>query len=153
MKSDNFPIKAVVFDWAGTLIDFGSFAPISAFVEAFASFGVTVTIDEARAPMGLPKRAHIARMLEGKHVRQTWEGLHGTVDDAAIDRIYKVFLPMNERVAAEHATLAPGALDTLNWLKDRGIAIGTTTGYTRCIMNHVLPEVRKQGFAGSVANI
>ncbi|MEL6968274.1 MAG: phosphonoacetaldehyde hydrolase, partial [Pseudomonadota bacterium] len=29
------PIDAVIFDWAGTLIDFGSRAPVIAFVEAF----------------------------------------------------------------------------------------------------------------------
>jgi beta-phosphoglucomutase-like phosphatase (HAD superfamily) len=27
--------KAAVFDWAGTMIDFGSFAPMGVFVEAF----------------------------------------------------------------------------------------------------------------------
>ena len=34
--------KAVVFDWAGTVIDFGSFAPMGVFVKAFAQFGVEV---------------------------------------------------------------------------------------------------------------
>ncbi|MCV6005890.1 phosphonoacetaldehyde hydrolase, partial [Escherichia coli] len=28
------PIQAVIFDWAGTIVDFGSFAPTSIFVEA-----------------------------------------------------------------------------------------------------------------------
>jgi len=32
--------KAVVFDWAGTVIDFGSFAPMGAFVDTFGKFGV-----------------------------------------------------------------------------------------------------------------
>ena len=36
--------KAVVFDWAGTMIDFGSFAPMGVFVEAFGRFGVTATV-------------------------------------------------------------------------------------------------------------
>lgn len=31
----NSPIQAVIFDWAGTIVDFGSFAPTSIFVEAF----------------------------------------------------------------------------------------------------------------------
>jgi phosphonoacetaldehyde hydrolase len=50
-------IKAVVFDWAGTMIDFGSFAPMGVFVEAFRKFGVEATIAEAREPMGAPKCA------------------------------------------------------------------------------------------------
>ena len=60
--------KAVVFDWAGTTIDFGSFAPMGAFVETFAKFGVEVTIADARKPMGLPKRAHISQMLYEPHI-------------------------------------------------------------------------------------
>ena len=55
--------QAVIFDWAGTTVDFGSFAPTGVFVETFADFGIEVSIDEARAPMGLPKRAHIEAML------------------------------------------------------------------------------------------
>jgi beta-phosphoglucomutase-like phosphatase (HAD superfamily) len=30
-------LKAVVFDWAGTMVDFGSRAPMGVFVEAFAT--------------------------------------------------------------------------------------------------------------------
>ncbi len=45
-------LKAVVFDWAGTVIDFGSFAPMGVFVEAFSRFGIEVSIAEAREPMG-----------------------------------------------------------------------------------------------------
>ena len=53
-------LKAAVFDWAGTVIDHGSQAPMGAFVAAFAQFGVTISIAQARGPMGLPKRDHIA---------------------------------------------------------------------------------------------
>jgi beta-phosphoglucomutase-like phosphatase (HAD superfamily) len=28
-------VKAVIFDWAGTIIDYGSLAPMGAFVETF----------------------------------------------------------------------------------------------------------------------
>ena len=52
-------VKAVVFDWAGTVIGFGSRAPMVAIVEAFKEFGIFLTVAEARRPMGLPKRDHI----------------------------------------------------------------------------------------------
>ena len=57
-------IKLVVFDWAGTTIDFGSCAPAGAFVRAFAAKGVTVTPAEARGPMGLHKKDHLRAMLQ-----------------------------------------------------------------------------------------
>ena len=57
-------VKAVIFDWAGTVVDYGSLAPMGAFVETFAEFGVAITIDEARGPMGMAKRPHIAALTE-----------------------------------------------------------------------------------------
>jgi phosphonoacetaldehyde hydrolase len=35
-------VKAVIFDWAGTIVDYGSLAPMGAFVETFAEFGVAI---------------------------------------------------------------------------------------------------------------
>lgn len=143
--------QAVVFDWAGTLIDFGSFAPMGAFVEAFASFGVKVSIADARGPMGAPKRDHIRAMMALPHVAEGWRAAQGSApDETAIDRLYEVFVPMNEEVVARYATLVPGAADTLSWLAARGLRVGTTTGYTRSIMARVLPVVAEQGFAPEV---
>ena len=48
-------IKAVIFDWSGTVADLGSRAP----AEAFADRGVSIRDDEARGPMGLGKRHHV----------------------------------------------------------------------------------------------
>jgi phosphonoacetaldehyde hydrolase len=142
---------AVIFDWAGTLIDFGSFAPMGAFVEAFAHFGVSVSIADARGPMGAPKRDHIRAMMALPHVAEGWRAAQGSApDEAAIDRIYEVFVPMNEEVVARYATLVPGASDTLGWLTAEGIRVGTTTGYVRSIMARVLPVVADQGFQPEV---
>lgn len=140
-------IKAVVFDWAGTMIDFGSFAPMGVFVETFAEFGVDVTIAEARAPMGMPKRAHIQEMLEAPRIAEAWQVKHGAPPtESDIDRLYDVFVPMNERVVAKYADLVPGAKDTIEYLRAHNIKIGSTTGYTRSIMTHVLPVVAEQGY-------
>lgn len=45
-------LQAIILDWAGTVVDFGSFAPTQIFVEAFAEFGVEVSLAEARGPIG-----------------------------------------------------------------------------------------------------
>ncbi len=143
--------EAILFDWAGTVIDFGSFAPMGAFVEAFARFGVPATIADARGPMGAPKRDHIRAMLSEPHIAAAWRAAQGTApDEAAIDRVYEVFLPLNEEVVAGYATLVPGVTGTIAWARDRGIRIGSTTGYTRAIMARVLPVAADQGFAPEV---
>ena len=58
-------IKAVIFDWAGTMIDFGSRAPMGAFVEVFGEFGVDLTVAEARGPMGLRELTTYKYLVHG----------------------------------------------------------------------------------------
>ena len=57
-------IEAVIFDWAGTTVDFGSTAPVQAFIEAFGKFGIAPTLEEVREPMGMPKWDHIHKMMQ-----------------------------------------------------------------------------------------
>ena len=141
-------VKAVVFDWAGTMIDFGSIAPMAVFVEVFGRFGITVSVADARKPMGAPKRDHIRAMLAELHIAAQWQDRHGRAPtEADIDEVYRVFVPMNEEVVADYADLIPGAADTVRWLRARGIRIGSTTGYTRSIMERVLPVAASQGYA------
>ena len=142
------PFKAVVFDWAGTTIDFGSFAPMGVFVAAFARFGITATVEQARAPMGMPKWNHIRTMLNDPALASQWETAQGApADDAATDAIYRIFVPMNEEVVAKYATLVPGGKDAIDTLRAMGLKIGSTTGYTRSIMERVLPVAAAQGYA------
>ncbi len=70
-------VKAVIFDWAGTVVDYGSLAPMGAFVETFAEFGVAISIDEARGPMGMAKRPHIAALVSSPRIAEAWQQRHG----------------------------------------------------------------------------
>jgi phosphonoacetaldehyde hydrolase len=140
-------LKAVVFDWAGTMVDFGSRAPMGVLVKAFAGFGVDITIAEARGPMGLPKRAHIAALMAVPRIASAWQSRHGhPPGEADIDRVYEVFVPMNVAVAGDFAEMVPGAVETVRALRARGLKIGSTTGYTRDIMAQVLPRAAAAGY-------
>ena len=66
-------VKTVIFDWAGTVVDYGSLAPMGAFVETFAEFGVRISIEEARGPMGMAKRPHIAELMALPRVAAAWQ--------------------------------------------------------------------------------
>lgn len=139
--------KAAVFDWAGTMVDFGSFAPMGVFVKAFEHFGITATIEQARAPMGAPKWDHIRSMMDMEPIAAQWEAKHGRrPTDADVDTVYEVFVPMNEEVAADYAGLVPGAKAAIDELRAMGLKIGSTTGYTRSIMARVLPVAAAQGY-------
>jgi phosphonoacetaldehyde hydrolase len=144
-------IKAVIFDWAGTVVDHGSRAPMGAFVQAFARFGVSITIAEARAPMGMAKRDHIRLVGTTPEIAAQWRARHGHDFDAnAIEAIFEAFEPLNIAAVRDHAALIPGASDSLAWCAARGIRIGSTTGYTRPIMAELAPLAAAQGFAPEV---
>jgi phosphonoacetaldehyde hydrolase len=141
-------LKAAIFDWAGTVIDHGSLAPMGAFVKAFAEFGVDISIEEARGPMGMAKRPHIAALMALPRIAEAWQASRGRLpEDRDIDAVFEIFLPMNIAAAKEHSRLIAGAARTIAKLREGGLKIGSTTGYTHEIMDAILPLAAEQGFA------
>lgn len=144
-------LKAVVFDWAGTMIDFGSRAPVVALCKVFAANGVPIEESEARADMGMAKRDHIAAILRRPRVLAAWTAQHGAApDEAAIDRLFGAITPMMREAAAECAVLIPGAAEVVAELRAAGVRIGSCTGYTREMMADILPAAAAQGYAPDV---
>ena len=126
------PIEAVILDWAGTTQDHGVFAPAVAFVEVFERFGVPITAEEARAPMGMFKLDHIRAITRGERVGAAWKAARGrpcTEDD--VQEMFSVFKPIQESVMARYGDLIGGAVETVEAMRRRGYRIGSTTGYTR----------------------
>jgi phosphonoacetaldehyde hydrolase len=141
-------VKAAIFDWAGTVVDHGSLAPMGAFVETFAQFGVEISIDEARGPMGMAKRPHIAALTALPRVAEAWKRRHGRApSEGDIDALYEVFVPKNLAVAAAYAEIIPGVAEVVKELRAEGLKIGSSTGYTREIMAKITPRAAEQGFA------
>ena len=141
-------LSAVVFDWAGTMIDHGSQAPMGVFVKAFAEFGVAITVDEARGPMGMAKRDHIRTLLAEPRIAAAWRDARGAAPtEADIDAVYAVFVPMNVAVVTDFADLIEGAANTAARIRARGLKIGSTTGYIREIMAPLIPLAAAQGYA------
>jgi phosphonoacetaldehyde hydrolase len=141
-------LKAVVFDWAGTMIDFGSRAPVVALLRAFKDAGVPIDETEARTDMGLAKGDHIRAILATPRVAIAWREVHGsapTAGDAEI--LLERIGPIMRETARETATLIPGAASTVTKLREAGVRIGSCTGYTRAMMTDVLPAAAAQGYA------
>ncbi|HBY62414.1 MAG TPA: 2-aminoethylphosphonate:pyruvate aminotransferase [Solibacterales bacterium] len=132
-------VKAVIFDWAGTVVDYGSRAPARAFVELFRRHGVAITEEQARGPMGLHKRSHIEALLRLPHVA-------AALPEADLDALYAEFIPLQTSILAEHADLVPGVEQTLAALSARGIKTGATTGYNSEMMAVLAPLAAARGF-------
>lgn len=141
------PVQAVIFDWAGTTVDFGCFAPVEAFRQAFARKGVDVTATEARAPMGAEKRRHIELMLSLPGLRSRWIDKHGQAPtEADIDALYDTFLPLQLEALAGYAEPVPGCVETVEGLRRRGIRIGSTTGYPREVIDQLALNAADRGY-------
>lgn len=102
-------IAAVIFDWAGTIVDFGCFAPTVSIVETFARRGVTVTLAEARGPMGLEKREHLWCLLAEERIRGQWKAATGADPAPAdADSLYEDLEPRLVQAVKSHSALIPG---------------------------------------------
>jgi len=151
MKQPQPPILAVLLDWAGTMIDYGSRAPTSVFLEIFRSSGIEITTQEAREPMGMAKREHIATVLKMPRVAAHWaQRFGGPATEQDVDDLYERFLPLQKATLANHCDLIPGALDLVSVCRQRGIKVGSTTGYTRALMDVVEPIAAAAGYVPDV---
>jgi len=120
---------------------------MGAFVKLFANHGVTISIAQARIPMGLPKLAHIQALGQMPAIADQWQRMRVTTfSDADAESLLREFEPMSARAAMEHSDFIPGFMETYAWLKSRNIGVATTTGYTRTIMTPLIARARDAGF-------
>ncbi|MDO5604731.1 MAG: phosphonoacetaldehyde hydrolase [Paracoccus sp. (in: a-proteobacteria)] len=141
------PVTTAIFDWAGTVIDFGCIAPVASFQDAFAKAGVEITEAEARGPMGAAKREHVELILGDTAVQARWQDAKGRPSDQAdVDALYTSFLTADAENCARFSGLIPGAIEVISALRAKGIAIGSTTGYPRSIMDGLMPLAAAQGY-------
>lgn len=137
----------IIFDWAGTTIDFGCMAPVEAFLRAFKKHGIEPTLDEIREPMGMLKIDHIRTIFQMERISNIWEGVHSrewSEDDVV--QVYKE----SEKILFENlhsfVDIKPHVLEVMEVLKEKGIKIGSTTGYTKEMMEIVLPIAKEGGY-------
>ena len=131
-------IKAVIFDWAGTTVDYGCFAPVKGFIDGFSSIGFVITNEMARKPMGLPKIDH-ARAIAAM--------LPAPISEGQILKAYEAFEETLFANIEQHCDIKDHVADTVAALRGRGIKIGSTTGYTSAMMERVLPKAAEQGYS------
>ena len=140
-------IECVIMDWAGTAVDYGCFAPVAAFLKAFAEKELTVTMEEARGPMGMTKIDHIRELFKLPGVTEQFKQRYSrTWTEEDVVSIYKEFEKHLFASLGEYTTPIPGVIEVIEKLKKEGIKIGSTTGYTTAMMDIVLPGAAAQGY-------
>jgi phosphonoacetaldehyde hydrolase len=134
-------------DWAGTAVDFGCFAPVEAFIKAFDEKKIRLSVEEVRRPMGKAKIEHIRTLLQMENIRsQFFHTCHRewTFDD--VTEINRLFERNLFHTLDHYATPVKGVIEVIDTLRRQGIKIGSTTGYTRAMMDIVQTEAGKQGY-------
>ncbi len=131
-------IQAVIFDWAGTTVDYGCFAPVKGFIDGFKSIGFEITNEMARKPMGL---------LKLDHMRAIATMLPEEISEAQIQKAYAVFEETLFANIEQHCGIKDFVVEAVAALRAQGIKIGSTTGYTAAMMEKVLPKAAEQGYA------
>jgi phosphonoacetaldehyde hydrolase len=141
-------ITLVVFDLAGTVVDFGSRAPAGAFCELFRRHGVFASEDEARVPMGMHKRDHIKEMLGMPSIASQWRRKHrrewSSVD---VDSLFEEFIPLQLEALPRFADAIPGAAKAIDALRTMGIKVAATTGYNRPMTTLLVDILAKRGIS------
>lgn len=141
-------VRAVILDISGTTLDYGSLAPVSAFIELFKRHGVTVTADEARAPMGTHKIDHIWTMLSDPSIKQRWAQVNGSPPDRSVlESLYQEFGPIQIEIVKDHCDLIPGVTDVVKRLRARGIKIANTTGFESSMMTDLIRLAAEGGYS------
>ncbi|MGM9936666.1 MAG: phosphonoacetaldehyde hydrolase [Candidatus Ornithomonoglobus sp.] len=143
--------EMIIFDWAGTTVDYGCFAPVNSFLEAFREFGLEPTIEEIRKPMGMLKIDHIRTMLEMNRIKSLWQEKYNrtyTQDD--VQGIYKAFEKNLLSGLDKFSAPKEYVTETIEKLRGMGIKIGSTTGYTEKMMDIVKASAMRQGYAPDV---
>jgi phosphonoacetaldehyde hydrolase len=140
-------IRAVILDWAGTTVDYGSLAPVAALRRVFAANGVEITAGEAREHMGVLKKDQIRFICAGERVKAAWREQHGQApDEAVVERLFEEFIPRQTAILEEYSAPIPGVCETVERWKAAGLRIGSTTGYTRPLLEVVRVAAARQGY-------
>ena len=144
-------VVAVLFDWAGTMIDFGSRAPVIALENVLSQANVPVDEVTIRRYMGMAKREHVLAILSEPPVAQRWRDAYRTDWTAAdVDRLMVALEPAMQASAIECSAMIPGAVDVFQTLLAQGIKVGSTTGYTQTMMVPILKAAAQQGYDPAV---
>lgn len=140
-------VEGVIFDWAGTTVDFGCFAPVNVFIAIFEEAGIEVTMEEARRPMGMLKIDHIRTMLQMPRISALWdEKYERPFTEEDVESLYAKFEPALMESLSSYTDPIPEVVDTVEVLRGNGLKIGSTTGYTSTMMDVVVPNAAEKGY-------
>ncbi|MCC7667750.1 phosphonoacetaldehyde hydrolase [Liquorilactobacillus satsumensis] len=141
-------IAAVVFDWAGTTVDYGSKAPIVAFSSAFKTYGISISEEQIRKDIGLSKLEHIKKIFQDSAAQNAWKKEFNQPFDLnfATETVYTKFNDLISAQLKATSYLKPGLYKLMVYFKEHNIKMATTSGYYKSMLNQIIPLAADQGY-------
>ena len=122
--------RICIFDWAGTLVDKGSYAPLYAFKKTLKQFNITQTDSEINKYMGLDKFNHLYKL---------------TKDIEKTRKIYPILIENMKESITQHSIPIPHVNEIFRYLRSKNYYIGSTSGYNRELLNIAMFTAFKHG--------
>lgn len=140
-------VKFVLFDLAGTLVDYGCRAPVKAMLNTLnKTYGLSITEYDIRKDMGLDKRTHVSNILAMPHIAKQWSHAHNKPLTVAGFEVLLDDINSNlYKTTLEYSKLIPGSAELTQYLRANNIKVGITTGYSHGILEHIMPVLVNQG--------
>lgn len=141
-------IKLVILDNSGTTNDCGVYAPAVAFLDLFEKYGMKITMEEARLPMGLFKKDHIRAILAIKRVHSLFQEVYQRQwNESDVEKMFADFIPIQLFSLEKYTDLIPGTAKTIALIKETyGVKIGLTTGFNEEMSELMLKKAKEQGY-------
>lgn len=140
-------IECIIMDWAGTAVDYGCFAPVAAFTDSFKAMEVSVNIKDVRDNMGLTKIEEIRALFRTEVTKSDFEAKYGRgPEEKDVRECYAKFQEILMTSLEKYSEPIPGVAKTISMLRENGIKVGSTTGYTGKMMDIVIPAATKHGY-------
>lgn len=147
MSQNKKIIKGIIVDWTGTTVDYGCLGPVYGFYNTFADYKINLSINEIRKPMGLDKKEHVASLLSLPRVQKTWYDTHGEYPSKqTVESVYNALIINMSKILSKYANPIPGCVESINYIRKKGIKIGSCTGYSKRMMNGLIEVSNEYGF-------
>jgi len=102
--------------------------------------------------MGLYKKDHIRRLLGYQDVAAGWQKQHGRpANEDDVETMFAVFTELQMQILEEHAQVIDGVAPLAQKLRDRGLQLGSTTGYTRPMLDVLVARAGERGYRSDLA--
>ncbi len=122
------PVRAVILDWGGTVVDFGSFGNVEPIIEGFKENWVVISAEEARRGIGLSTWDHIGAILRQESVLENWNDVYGAPpSEYDMRKIFMSVENFSSASAGMHAQPVPGLPESVSLLREEGIRIGSSS--------------------------